>query len=131
MPRNSKGFTLIELLVVIIILGLLAALALPKFGSTKERAAVALMMNDLHNLATSQEGYFTDYATYYNGVIPGPGLIYSPSAGVSLVIDNASDRGWAATARSTGTPRYCQVFFGPIGPNGSATVEGKITCTPS
>ncbi len=56
MQRN-KGFTLIELLIVVVIIGILAAIAIPKFASTKDKAYVAAMKSDLRNLATYEEQY--------------------------------------------------------------------------
>ena len=53
--QNRKGFTLIELLIVVVIIGILAAIAIPKFASTKEKAYLASMKSDLRNLATAQE----------------------------------------------------------------------------
>jgi len=129
MRAGRRGFTLIELLIVIVIIGILAAIAIPKYGSTKEKAYVARMQNDLRNLAVSQEAYFDDNNTYYNGVIPSTALIYNPSNGVTVNIDAATDAGWAATASSVGTSRQCQVFYGSAGPDGVATVEGRIQCT--
>jgi prepilin-type N-terminal cleavage/methylation domain-containing protein len=130
MDRKHGGFTLIELLIVIVIIGILAAIAIPKFGATKDKAYVARMITDLRNLGVSEEAYFADYATYYGGAVPGGGMVFNPSTGVSLVIDNASNSGWAATASSVGTTRQCQVFYGPVGPNGVATLDGRVACTP-
>ncbi|MFI5281042.1 MAG: type IV pilin protein, partial [Gemmatimonadales bacterium] len=62
--RNSRGFTLIELLIVVVIIGILAAIAIPKFGSTKEKAYIASMKADLRNLVTAEESYFADNVTY-------------------------------------------------------------------
>ncbi|MFN2565760.1 MAG: type IV pilin protein, partial [Gemmatimonadaceae bacterium] len=55
MVRNRKGFTLIELLIVVVIIGILAAIAIPKFASTKEKAYVTAMRSDLRNMMTAQE----------------------------------------------------------------------------
>jgi prepilin-type N-terminal cleavage/methylation domain-containing protein len=60
MQRNDKGFTLIELLIVVVIIGILAAIAIPKFATTKEKAYVAAMKSDLRNLATYEEQYAAD-----------------------------------------------------------------------
>src|SRR5438309_1679471 len=57
MSRNRKGFTLIELLIVVVIIGILAAIAIPKFANTKDKAYVAAMKSDLRNMATYEEQY--------------------------------------------------------------------------
>ncbi|MGI8497322.1 MAG: type IV pilin protein, partial [Gemmatimonadaceae bacterium] len=59
-----KGFTLIELLIVVVIIGILAAIAIPKFANTKDKAYFATIKTDLRNLATAEEGYFADNQTY-------------------------------------------------------------------
>src|SRR6266498_2255049 len=64
---NRKGFTLIELLIVVVIIGILAAIAIPKFANTKEKAYLASMKSDLRNLVTAEEAYFADYTTYVGG----------------------------------------------------------------
>src|SRR5690348_12427710 len=61
---NRKGFTLIELLIVVVIIGILAAIAIPKFSNTKEKALVSGMKSDLRNYASAQESYYADYTTY-------------------------------------------------------------------
>src|SRR5690349_12323688 len=59
-----KGFTLIELLIVVVIIGILAAIAIPKFANTKSKAYVTAMKSDLRNLVTAEEAFFSD-STYY------------------------------------------------------------------
>ena len=55
---RQSGFTLIELLIVVVIIGILAAIAIPKFSNTKGQAFLAAMRSDLRNLATAEEGYY-------------------------------------------------------------------------
>ncbi|MEZ4411603.1 MAG: prepilin-type N-terminal cleavage/methylation domain-containing protein [Gemmatimonadales bacterium] len=127
---GRAGFTLIELLIVVVIIGILASIAIPKFGSTKERAYLAKMKGDLRNLATAQEAYNSDNQVYYGGGIPNPILAYNPSSGTTITITEATAGGWAATASYTGTTKTCAVFFGSAAAPAPATSEGQITCDP-
>jgi type IV pilus assembly protein PilA len=61
---NRKGFTLIELLIVVVIIGILAAIAIPKFANTKGKAYVTAMKSDLRNLVSAQESFFSDSSRY-------------------------------------------------------------------
>src|SRR5213594_1055597 len=76
---NRKGFTLIELLIVVVIIGILAAIAIPKFANTKEKAYLATMKSDLRNLITAQEAYFSDNTVYTTAL---PATMYTVSTGV-------------------------------------------------
>ena len=62
--ENEGGFTLIELLVVIIIIGILAAIAIPVFLNQRKKGYDASAKSDLRNTATLEETYLTDYNTY-------------------------------------------------------------------
>jgi prepilin-type N-terminal cleavage/methylation domain-containing protein len=62
--NKDNGFTLIELLVVIIIIGILAAIAIPVFLSQREKAVDASEKSDARTIATEMETYFTDAETY-------------------------------------------------------------------
>jgi len=126
--RSRAGFTLIELLIVVIIIGLLAAIALPKFSTTKEKAYVSTMKADLRNLATAQETYWNDNATYYGGSVPSSQLVYNPSTSTLITINVANNAGWAATATHNITPVVCALYTGPVAPPSPATQEGRIAC---
>src|SRR5579862_6420606 len=62
--EREAGFTLIELLVVIIIIGILAAIAIPVFLNQRKKGYDAAAKSDLRNAATSEETYLTDYNVY-------------------------------------------------------------------
>jgi len=62
--ENEGGFTLIELLVVIIIIGILAAIAIPTFLNQRTKGWEAAAKSALKNAATAQESYFTDNSGY-------------------------------------------------------------------
>lgn len=127
---RRKGFTLLELLIVVVIIGILAAIAIPKFSTSKEKAVIVTMKSDLRNLVVSQEAYLADTQTYYNGPLPAAALSYNPSPGVTIMLSNVTVVGWAATATAVGTTWTCGVFVGSSGPAGPATIEGLVACAP-
>jgi type IV pilus assembly protein PilA len=113
--KNRKGFTLIELLIVVVIIGILAAIAIPKFANTKEKAYIASMKSDLRNLATAQESYFADYLTYGGTYGTGAGQVqFQSSQGVTVTPVAQSGLGWSASATHTGTTQTCNIFAGNL-----------------
>ena len=62
--NDERGFTLIELLVVILIIGILAAIAIPSFLSQKDKANDAAAKSYVRNMQTAQETYYTDNNAY-------------------------------------------------------------------
>ena len=119
---NRKGFTLIELLIVVVIIGILAAIAIPKFANTKEKAYIASMKSDLRNLVTAEESYFADWTTYTTSAAAA-GLI--PSQGVTVTVAAASGTGWNAGGSHTGTAVTCTIAVGA----GVTGVEGTPVCS--
>ena len=129
MRHERNGFTLIELLIVVVIIGILAAIAIPKFSNTKEKAYIAAMKSDLRNLATAQEAYLYDFSTYYTGSIPGSGIDYIVTQGVAIVLQNVSVAGWGATSTHGQTAQTCAIYVGSGGPIAPATAEGVPSCS--
>jgi prepilin-type N-terminal cleavage/methylation domain-containing protein len=133
--RNTirKGFTLIELLIVVVIIGILAAIAIPKFANTKEKAYLASMKSDLRNMATVQEGYFSDYQAYTAGTAKNQNgstqslTGFVPSAGVQVIAAATGGTGWSATAAHTATTKTCAIFIG-VAAVTPATVEAEPKC---
>jgi type IV pilus assembly protein PilA len=126
---ERKGFTLIELLIVVVIIGILAAIAIPKFASTKDKAKLATVKTDLRNIMTSQEAYFSDYATYAADWAALQAKTNSSlSAGNSATVAGVAS-GWTATVNNTSISTgftKCQV---QVGAGAASTVDGVITCS--
>lgn len=95
---NRKGFTLIELLIVVVIIGILAAIAIPKFANTKSKAYITAMKSDLRNLVSAQESYFSDSASYTTNTTL---LGFKSSTGVSAPVIAVGPGYWSATNTHT------------------------------
>jgi type IV pilus assembly protein PilA len=123
--HRTRGFTLIELVLVVVIIGILAAIVIPKFGTTKEKANIASLKTDLRNLVTAQESYLAYYATYAGSITS---LNYQPSPGTTVTLGAASQSGWSATAASTGSSHTCGIFYGTGTPPVAGANEGEARC---
>jgi prepilin-type N-terminal cleavage/methylation domain-containing protein len=138
---NRKGFTLIELLIVVVIIGILAAIAIPKFANTKDKAKIASMKTDLRNFVSAQEGHFADFATYAtahssaNPCTPtAASVCFAPTIGnddpMTIVSANPA-AGYSATISnsSLSATKTCGVYAGnePT-PDPAVVQEGAPAC---
>jgi len=126
MLRNRKGFTLIELLIVVVIIGILAAIAIPKFANTKGKAYVTAMKSDLRNLVTAEEAFFAD-SSKYTGTVSQ--LKFNVSSGVNVPAIATGAGYWSATnTHSQLTGATCGIGMNTTNPTVSAAGEGEPAC---
>ncbi len=94
-PRRSAGFTLVEIMIVVVIIGLLAAMALPALGRVREKSHSARFVSDLRTFAQAFEGYAAQ-----NGSWPGNAGTGVVPPGLSSADFNVS--AWRTTKNSVG-----------------------------
>jgi prepilin-type N-terminal cleavage/methylation domain-containing protein len=123
---RRSGFTLIELLIVVVVIGILAMIAIPRFADTKGKAYAASIKSDLRNLAISEDAYLFDHESYTGNL---SSLTSQTSPGVVITITNATASGWSATATHPQSyPFTCAYFVGNVSAQAPATIEGIIAC---
>ncbi|TVP56728.1 MAG: prepilin-type N-terminal cleavage/methylation domain-containing protein [Gemmatimonadales bacterium] len=128
-PTVRAGFTLVELLIVVLIIGILAMIAIPRYMESRAHAFRSAAISDLRNLWTSQEIYWSDDTGYSNSLEE---LDVRPSRGVDLTITAASNEGWAAQASHSFFPAMtCGIYYGSADPSDGepAEVPGVVSCS--
>jgi type IV pilus assembly protein PilA len=122
-----KGFTLIELLIVVVIIGILAAIAIPKFANTKTKAYTAAMKSDLRNLVTAEEAYFSDSGKYV--IYDTMQLRFKPSTGVSTPSIIPGSGYWSAQVTHTQVPNFtCGIGVNTTNTIVSTAGDGEPAC---
>ncbi len=132
--EREEGFTLIELLVVMIIIGILAAIAIPVFLNQRNSGYDAAAKSDVDNGATAEESYFTDNSTYTTnaggaaGSTTGSLPSWSKSSNttaVSFVVSTDGDY-YAIDGTSKSGKHFC--YDSSLSGNG-VTANGTAACT--
>jgi type IV pilus assembly protein PilA len=126
MLKLRKGFTLIELLIVVVIIGILAAIAIPKFANTKSKAYITAMKSDLRNLVTAEEAFFSDSSKYTSTLSL---LKFQNSTGVNPPTIATGAGYWTATNDHTQLPgQTCGIGINTTNPLAIPAAEGEPVC---
>ncbi|MEM7415188.1 MAG: prepilin-type N-terminal cleavage/methylation domain-containing protein [Gemmatimonadota bacterium] len=129
MKSNAiRGFTLIELLIVVVVIGVLATIAIPKFSAMRTKSYIATVTSDLKNMASQQEIYLSNEYAYASTV---DDLDITLSDAVTISINQSSGTGWAATGTHSGLAgQVCGIYYGSGTAAGAtpATAAGTVAC---
>jgi type IV pilus assembly protein PilA len=105
--EDEKGFTLIELLVVILIIGILAAIAIPAFLNQRGKAYDASAKSQVKTAQTAAETYSTDHNGDWTGMTPADLTAIEPTlgsaGGPTLTVDSATTTGYKVTSAAVHT----------------------------
>jgi type IV pilus assembly protein PilA len=136
--QEEGGFTLIELLVVILIIGILAAIAIPSFLSQKSKAVDASAKELARTAQTTAETYATDHNGEYTGLTPAKLNEIEPSIQVGTAptnnnaylnsttgVENATATGYKVTATSTNGDTFSITNSGGVVTRTCATASGN------
>jgi type IV pilus assembly protein PilA len=113
--RRNAGFTLVEVLIIIVIIGLLAAIAIPQFIAYRSQAIDSQLKSDLRNAAVAVESYFTKKSVYPASVAEIEGYGFHPTDGVTLTITIMTPSSYSITAAKPGSTQPSFTFTSSTG----------------
>ncbi|MGH7605066.1 MAG: type IV pilin protein [Gemmatimonadaceae bacterium] len=121
-PSGRSGFTLVEVTIVALVIGVLAAVAVPRYTGSKEKAYVAAMQADLHTAAVYEEQYaLENHGQYFSGVATEDSPVegFRATKGVTVTLTASDILGshlseWVAVARHAQSSESCEVRNGFI-----------------
>jgi prepilin-type N-terminal cleavage/methylation domain-containing protein len=143
MVPSRRGFTLIELLIVVVIIGILAAIAVPKYANMKQKGYVTAMKSDLRNLVTAEEAFFADSGFYtqqldttiagrgrrQNITATNSGLAFDPSTGVGVPVITTGSGYWTATVTHSQIANFsCGIGVNTNNPVDPTIGQGTTVC---
>jgi prepilin-type N-terminal cleavage/methylation domain-containing protein len=119
---NRKGFTLIEVVIAALVIGILAAVAVPRLTASKDKAYIAAMKADLHTVAIFEEQYAADnHGQYFSGTATSDTPLngFTPTKGVTMTLTafnilGSQLAGWTATVKHSQTSESCEMRVGEI-----------------
>ena len=107
--------------------GFFAAIMIPKFANTKEKAYVAAMRSDLRNLVEAEENFFRDSVAYTSNVSR---LNFRPSTGVSTPVIITGPGYWSATVTHSQVPgRTCEIAVNTSNTIAPTAGDGEPACS--
>jgi prepilin-type N-terminal cleavage/methylation domain-containing protein len=111
MRADRNGFTLIELLVVTVVLGILAAIAIVNFASSKQLAYVAAMKSDLRNFAIYEQNYeIESQGSYFAGNGAAQGFVSTVGVTINAIAVPGPPPSWSAIATHDKTAKTCSII---------------------